>query len=107
MTVDDLTLSTLVTVTDSLKFKAVAYQVTQSSKFPATLEKSAAFPDKISNLKNTQDDYFLHLGVSAEFANSRDTAKPSQVYLLIRKAGDKNQLSYSRYGKLNPSTGLY
>lgn len=45
--------------------------------------------------------------MSADFVHSKDTANPAQVYLVIRKAGAKDHLSYTRYGKFNPSTGLY
>jgi hypothetical protein len=85
LTIDGVTLaSPLFTVTDSLKFRTASYQVTQSLKFPTTLDSSIAHPDKVKEVKNAQDDYFLHLAVAADFIASQDTARSSQVYLKIR-----------------------
>jgi hypothetical protein len=70
LTVDGSTLSTLITVKDSLRFKQVSYSVTGFNRFPNNLDTTISHPDKIKALENTQEGYFLHLGVSAEFVKA-------------------------------------
>jgi len=108
LTIDGVTLTSPVfTVVESLKIRSASYQVTQSLKFPTSLDQTITPNEQVKEIKKAQDDYFLHFAVAADFTKSQDTVKPSQVYLTVRKSGEKDQLSYTRYGKLNPSTGLY
>lgn len=45
-------ISPLFTVTEALKFRSASYQVTQSLKFPASLDQTITQGEKVKNLKN-------------------------------------------------------
>jgi tellurite resistance-related uncharacterized protein len=75
VTVDNYPISTLVTVTDKLRVQSVAYQVSQSRKFPVELTDSVLHPNKIDNIKAATDDHYIHMQVSASFVKS--SVKPS------------------------------
>jgi hypothetical protein len=88
ITVDSYSLNAVLTMTDSLKIKTAGYSVSQSAKFPEHLEKTITHPNKIGEVKNAQDDHYLHIGVSVEFAKTgASTTHPSHVYLTVKKAG--------------------
>ena len=103
---DAYTVSTLLTVTDSLKVKSLQYKVSTTSKFPsAKFDGSVEYPSKITNIKQVQDDTFLHMSVVANFVKS--AKKPSQVYLSLKKKSNEKNLHINSYGKLNKETGNY
>lgn len=107
ITVDNTyTLSTIITVTDKLKVKSVAYTVSTSRKFPTDLERTVVHPNKIDNMKTATDDHYIHMAVSAGFIKS--SHKPQQVYFSLKQnSPGKNNIAINTYGKLSSSTGLY
>lgn len=76
VTVDSkYTVQHLITVTDKLKIKSVAYSVSPNKKFPTDFTSSVSHPEKISKISSATNDLYLHMGVSASFVKS--AAKPA------------------------------
>ena len=97
--------SPTVVVSDKIKFSTVQYSVVQRSSFPAKFDGKAEYPRAIENIRQGQDDYFIHLAVDASFTKSSE--KPSQVFFSLRRKSSEKSLSINSYGKLNKDSGLY
>ena len=94
-----------VTLFDKIKLSAVQYSVVQKSSFPSKFDGKTEYPKTIDNIRQGQDDYFIHLAVDASFTKSSE--KPSQVFFSLRRKSSEKSLSVNSYGKLNKESGLY
>lgn len=94
-----------VTISDKIKFSAVQYSVVQRSAFPSKFDGKVQYPRTIENVRQGQDDYFIHLAVDASFTKSNE--KPSQVFFSLRRKSTEKSLAVNSYGKLNKESGLY
>lgn len=64
------------------------------------------FPSKISNIRQAQDDFFIHISVEASFSQSTDDI-PSQVFFSVKKRSTLGALPINAYGKYNKETGRF
>jgi hypothetical protein len=94
-----------VSVSDKIKFKAVQYSVVQKSSFPSKFDGKTEYPRPIENIRQGQDDFFIHLAVDVGFTKSSE--KPSQVFFSLKRKSNEKSLSINSYGKLNKDSGLY
>lgn len=74
--VDAYTFTTYVTVVDRIQLNTFYWTLSTSSKFPGQLENTTPYPQKLTNIKNAQDDHYLHAAVSTIFRES-ETHYPS------------------------------
>ncbi len=84
--------------------KSINYAVIQNSRFPSKFDGKVDYPSKIKEIRQAQDDFFVHVGVKAGFEKSSEQL--SQVYVsLKRKAPGSVQIN--AYGKYNKESGLF
>ncbi len=73
----------VITFTDSIKVSKAQYKVVSLRAFPTSFEGEALYPAQLKDIKDAQDNYFLHVAIKAGFAQSTDV--PQQVFLSLNR----------------------
>ena len=66
-------------MTDKLKVTNLSYSTSTKKAFSTSLDDKVTFSKQITKSLEASDGKFLHIAVTATFANSKE--HPSQVYL--------------------------
>jgi hypothetical protein len=64
------------------------------------------FPAKIENIRQAQDDFYIHLAIEAGFSKSTNEV-PSQVFFSIKKRDTAGSLGVNAYARYSKETGRF